>query len=316
MKILTTAQAEKIVDLAVARLANYVTDNKLKSLVNGISGGIDSAVVGAICLRTVDRLHREGYHVEPYFYFLDVHSNPFDLVKAIDFALSCDVFLEQIDLSSWYVASPLLSDITDDLDRAKIFRGNIKCRLRMIALYHFASLHRGIYVDTDDLSEDNMGFFTRHGDEGDVKIIQMLTKDEVYDLGEYLEVPKSILNSAPGDGLGVTTGNLATDQLGLPYLEIDYCLSRMLEAGFDTEGSSEQMVYQQFVLQTASIADELSVPIAKVRKVLWQALKTGFKRRYGINVANLLPSRTELGLPELGTPEFSTLYLRAIRASS
>jgi len=171
----------------------------------------------------------------------------------------------------------------------------------MITLYHFAQLNGGVVLDTDDLSEEFMGFWTKHGDEGDIKVIQKLTKDEVYDLAEYLGVPSSILESPPGDGLGVTANNQASDQLGLPYTYIDYIISRFLQNGFDTEGSFEQLRCDKYRQLIDSVAKEISKPIEAVEKILYQSLKTGFKRRYGENVANLLPNRLEMGLPVIGS---------------
>ena len=40
---------KKVFDTIVEQTAKYVTDNNLKAMVLGISGGIDSTVVAAIC---------------------------------------------------------------------------------------------------------------------------------------------------------------------------------------------------------------------------------------------------------------------------
>lgn len=196
MKILTGSQAKKIIHTAVNRLADYIREAGLKSVVLGISGGIDSAVVAAIGLLAIKKLKSHGYRVGYKYFFLDCDSRKTDLSKAKALANTCNFKLEEINLTEWFKASPLLSKIPKDHSKSKIARGNIKCRLRMIALYHFAQLENGICLDTDDLSEEYMGFWTRHGDEGDTKIIQHFTKNEVYDLGEYLEFPSKILSSA------------------------------------------------------------------------------------------------------------------------
>lgn len=314
MKILSWNQANFINELAVHRLAGYIKTSGIKCLVLGISGGIDSAVVGAIGLRTVDRLKEEGRQINVNYSFLDVQSHPDDLKRAREMALAFNFHLYEYDLTSWYEASPLLQLIPGNHPRTKVAMGNIKCRLRMIALYHFAQLTGGIYLDTDDLSEEYMGFWTKHGDEGDVKIIQHLTKDEVYDLGEDLGVPKSILRSQPGDGLGVSVNNLASDQLGLPYMMIDYIISRFLQNDFDTEGHFDQLDNLKFTKLIKSVSIEINCKEIAVTRVLHQALKTAFKRRYGDNVCHLLPKRTEMKLPEIGTEEFNALYLKAIKS--
>jgi len=313
MKILTFTQAVTIADLAVERLAKYIYHNGLKAVVLGISGGIDSAVVAVLGLKTIELLARRGYEVKYRYFFLDADSASEDFLKAKDLALAFNFKLEFLDLTGWYLDSPLLGLIPQDHPRTRVAHGNIKCRLRMISLLHLAQLEGGIYLDTDDLSEELMGFWTRHGDEGDVKIIQHLTKDEVYDFGEHLGIPASILNAPPGDGLKVTPSSAAQDQLGLPYLMTDYIMSRFIRAGLDVNGNLDQLELSKFYYLLLAVAVELRQPAEKVDAVLRQALKTAFKRRYGDNVAHLLSSRRELGLPEFGTKAFNELYLAAIR---
>lgn len=320
MKILTQAQAESIVEAATVRLAIYVRENGLKAMINGISGGIDSAVVAVISQKAQRLLASEGYQVLNKYVYLDVDSAPFDYERAIALAQGFKFPLEVVNLTQWYEASPLhdmpvLAQMEQTAKPARVARGNMKCRLRMITLTMLAQLFGGIYLDTDDLSEELMGFWTRHGDEGDVKIIQHFTKQEVYDLGEYLGVPAIILNSVPGDGLKVTQTSAASDQLGLTYLEIDYVMSTFIQNGLDTNGLIRQLDTHEFKTVADLVANDIQQPAEKVDAVLRQCLRTAFKRRYGDPVAHLLPSRAEFGLPSMGTDEFNSLYLAVIQAA-
>jgi NAD+ synthetase len=246
---------------------------------------------------------------------MDADSASGDYEKALDLADDLDFNIEYIDLTEWYQSSPLINLIPPGHPREKIARGNIKCRLRMITHYHLSQLFSGVYLDTDDLSEEYMGFWTKHGDEGDVKVIQHLTKDEVYDLGEYLGVSQSILSAPPGDGLKVTASSAASDQLGMSYTHTDYIMSRFTLAGFDLNGKMSQLDTLAADDLIPELARETGQPEEKVEKVIRQALRTAYKRRYGDNVLHLLPSRTELGLPDFGTDEFNQTYLAAINAS-
>jgi nicotinamide-nucleotide amidase len=95
--------------------------------------------------------------------------------------------------------------------------------MRMITLYNLASLNKGIVGSTDNFSELAAGFWTLHGDVGDVAPIQSLTKSwEVPALAELLEVPDSIVSAKPTDGLGVANGD--EDQFGFSYLEFDIAM--------------------------------------------------------------------------------------------
>lgn len=311
MKILKEYQAKRITELAVRRLSDYVKDNQLKCLVLGISGGLDSAVVAALGLRAIALLKSEGYICRYSFKFLDIESDPIDRKKARELAGKLDFNLEEEYLTPWYWACP--NRILNPQTHAeRVFNGNIKCRLRMINLMGKAQITEGAVLDTDDLSEYVMGFFTKHGDVGDIKIIQNLTKDEVRDLAEYLGIPKSIVTSAPGDGLGITATNQAQDQLKIPYLKIDYLISRMIYHGFKINGDKDQPSYDYFKKLISEISKEIGEPVENVLHVIRQALKTKFKR-VGNDAVILLPSRTEMGLPELGSIDFETLYLDAIR---
>jgi NAD+ synthase len=312
MKILNKKQCEKFISLAIDRTADYISKNNLKGVSLGISGGIDSAIVGIIGLRAIEKLKKAGYECDYDYMYLDCDSDSFDFERATALAHKFDFKLRTMDLTNWYKLSPLHNDIPKDHPRAKRAEGNIKCRLRMISIYNSAQILGGIYLDTDDLSEELMGFWTKHGDEGDVKIIQHVTKTELYDLGEYLGVPEIILSSKPGDGLKVTKANTAEDQLGLDYLFIEYIMSRAVGVGFDYNGSLKQL--DEFKIKTLveRLAEDLKKSKEQVYKILKQSLATAYKRKYGDNVVHLLPSRVEFGFLEFGSDEFNNRWLETI----
>jgi NAD+ synthase len=95
----------------------------------------------------------------------------------------------------------------------------------MMTLYQIAQSHGGIVVGTGNKVEDfGVGFYTKYGDGGvDLSPIADLMKSDVYALGEYLEIPKSIQNAAPTDGL---FGDSRTDedQLGASYDELEWAM--------------------------------------------------------------------------------------------
>jgi NAD+ synthase len=308
MKLLNTSQAQKFVALSVDRLSEYIEENNIRTLVLGVSGGIDSAVVAVIGLKTKKQLLAKNFETNYKYYFLDCESDQKDITLAQELAGQYQFKLNYLDLNSWYRSSPLLELIGTSYPQRKIAQGNIKCRLRMISLYNIAKLSEGIVLDTDDFSEELMGFWTLHGDVGDVKIIQHLTKTEVYDIGEFLGIPQSILTSEPGDGLGVTINNIAKDQLQCSYYEIEYILSKFIQAGFDYNGSVSQLDDKKCINLIISISQVISVSKEKVSSVIFQSLKTAYKRKYGDNVKHLLSNRKELGLPEFGTQDFSRRY--------
>lgn len=314
MRVLKPRQCEKFVQLAVRRLADYIRQANLKGITLGVSGGIDSSVMAILGFKTCEKLKSEGYDCGYKYIFLDCESDPADYERAKTLAQKFNFKLEHLDLTPWYKASPLSNEIPKGHPRAKFALGNIKCRLRMVSIYHFDQINGFVNLDTDNLSEKLVGFWTLHGDVGMVKVIQNVTKTEVYDLAEHLGVPEVILRKKPGDGLGITESNQAVDILQLDYIYIEYLLSRFIGAGFDPNGDLEQLKKKSFITLTDKVAKEISQPMEKVRYVLRHCLSTAFKRRYGDNVCHLIPDRREFGLPEMGTEEFNQLYLQAIRS--
>ncbi|PIV09308.1 NAD(+) synthase [Candidatus Roizmanbacteria bacterium CG02_land_8_20_14_3_00_36_15] len=312
MKILNKSQCKKFVNLAVDKLGKYIKKNNLKGITTGISGGIDSALVAIIGKKSIDRLNNHGYRSSFKYYYLDCQSEEEDLKKAKSLAKKFAFKLEILDLNRWYLNSPLLESIPKNHPKEKIAQGNIKARIRMISLYQTALLNNYIYLDSDDLSEKWMGFWTRHGDEGDVKIIQEVTKTEVYDLGEYLGAPEPILSADPGDGLNVTKESYAHDQLGLKYIYIEYIIGRFISEGFDYNGSFSQLYTEKCQNLIKSISVEIKKPKSTIKKIINQALKTAYKRKYGDYAVNLLPDRKEFGFFEVGRQEYNQKYLKII----
>ena len=141
---------------------------------------------------------------------------------------------------NWKEQEDVPEEIRDESEKdTKIRRGNIRARLRMVTLYNLASLHKGFVASTDNFSELAAGFWTLHGDVGDVAPIQSLTKSwEVPAMAELQGVPESIILAKPTDGLGVANGD--EDQFGCSYLELDIgLLSRRY--GLDSLSNSERM---------------------------------------------------------------------------
>ena len=172
-----------VFETLVSNTQKYLEDNHLKSMILGISGGLDSTVTAAIC-HEVEKRNSE--------------------LKFIGISLPCSSNTEEENNSAticmkafckagqWWVENLqkeyMLMKATCELhgDSTHISQGNIKARLRMIYLYNFASINKGIVMDTDNLTEHYLGFFTIHGDQGDYNPIGGLWKHEVYELAKYL----------------------------------------------------------------------------------------------------------------------------------
>lgn len=172
----------KVFETLVRKTQDYLVENNIKAQIIGISGGIDSTVVAAICREVRDRtgIPLIGRSL-PTKFNKEGEITTADLVgKAF-----CDDF-------EVYSLSDLWEDVENSFMRYEskpttpISSGNIQARLRMIYLYNLASIHKGLVMDTDNLTENNLGYFTIHGDVGDFNPIGGLWKTEVFKLAEWL----------------------------------------------------------------------------------------------------------------------------------
>ena len=232
----------KVFDILVMRTEDYICSNNLKCMVLGVSGGIDSTVVAAICHEVSKRtgIPLIGRSL-PTKHNKEGETTAADLVgKAF-----CNDYKE-VNINKWYQASLDFNEYY-----STIAAGNIQARLRMIYLYNLASIHRGLVMDTDNLTENNLGYFTIHGDVGDFNPIGGLWKTEVFELASYIKdhyhfesqvhsnpnliedasnkaiAIEESLKLKPTAGLGITDSDL--DEIGADsYEQVDYILQEIL----------------------------------------------------------------------------------------
>ena len=140
---------------------------------------------------------------------------------------------KEINLQSTFETVESFCKDSSDLDSTPISQGNIKARLRMTTLYDIASKVGGIVVDTDNLTEHFLGFWTIHGDDGDFNPIGCLWKHEVYGLARWMKkniykeskALEAAIEIIPTDGNGVKAGgDLAQIAPGKTYDDVDEIL--------------------------------------------------------------------------------------------
>ena len=115
-----------------------------------------------------------------------------------------------------------------------ISKGNIKARLRGNFLYNVAGIRRGIVIDTDNMTEHLLGFWTiAGGDECDFNPIGQLWKHEIYELANWLATSteykdsmglKESIKLLPTDGNGVSNSDLDQIAPGSDYNTVDKVL--------------------------------------------------------------------------------------------
>ena len=207
-------------DRITAWIKDYATKAGMKSLVVGISGGIDSAVVSALCART--GLHTVAVTM-PIRQRPDLHDlsmrqgawlcNEFDNVRH-----------EIIDLTTTFDEFEARLGTYNNL----LGFANSRSRLRMVTLYQIAQSVSGLVVGTGNKVEDfGVGFYTKYGDGGvDISPIADCYKTEVWQMGRELGVLQDIIDAAPTDGLW-DDGRTDQDQLGgLSYADLELAMKQ------------------------------------------------------------------------------------------
>jgi NAD+ synthase len=185
-----------------------------KSLIVGISGGIDSSVVSTLCALTGRKTI--------------ILSMPIKQIKS-----QHDLSIEYGDwLTKKYKnvehktieLEELFKNFEKTLGKFNNEHGfaNARARLRMTTLYQVAAANFGIVVGTGNKVEDfGVGFYTKYGDGGvDISPIADCKKTQVWELGKYLGVPQKIIEAEPTDGLW-DDGRNDMDQLGMTYAELE-----------------------------------------------------------------------------------------------
>ena len=113
--------------------------------------------------------------------------------------------------------------------------------MRMTTLYYFAGLHKYLVAGTGNKVEDfGVGFYTKYGDGGvDLSPIADLMKSEVYKLAKAVQVPSSIQEAKPTDGLW---GDDRTDedQIGATYDQLEWAMKQDEIGRIDTDFKGEE----------------------------------------------------------------------------
>ena len=256
-------QTEKVVNHIVDWLKDYATNAKVNGFVIGISGGIDSAVTSTLCAKTgLDLLciempiHQAASHVSRAEEHIAQLKQRFSNVRETrtDLTPVFEEFKTEVSLEG--------KQATVDMALA-----NTRARLRMTTLYYYAGLQGLLVAGTGNKVEDfGVGFYTKYGDGGvDLSPIADLLKSEVYKIGEYLNVPKSIMNAAPSDGL-FGDARSDEDQIGASYPELEWAM-KMKEEGKTTndfEGRQKEAFEIFFRYNTLNKHKMIPIPICDI----------------------------------------------------
>jgi NAD+ synthase len=204
-------------ELLAEKLMEWIKDKVLtagcKGAVLGMSGGLDSSVVAALCIKAFPK--------NTLGLIMPCHSNVKDKEHAKSVAKQFSILTKTVVLDDIYDEYlKILPEFKPNESLARLAQANLKARLRMITLYYTANQLKYLVLGSGNRSEMTVGYFTKHGDNGvDILPLGNLVKQEVRELARFLKIPQEIIDKIPSAGLWV--GQTDEAEMGFSYEALD-----------------------------------------------------------------------------------------------
>ncbi len=201
---------KKATEACVNWIAAFFEENgKGCNAVLGISGGKDSSVAAALCVRALGKERVIGV--------LMPNGEQRDIDAALALVAHLDIVHYTINIKD--AVDGLTGAFPKELSLSRQACINLPPRIRMSTVYAVSQCLNGRVVNTCNLSEDWVGYSTRYGDAaGDFSPLSHFTVQEVKEIGRYLGLPDFLVDKAPSDGL---CGKTDEDNLGFTYAVLD-----------------------------------------------------------------------------------------------
>jgi len=232
MRVLPEIDAQFEIKRRVAFIQNQLANSGCKSLVLGISGGVDSTTCGRLAQLAVDGLNHQTESSVYQFIAVrlpyGIQQDEVDAQTSLDFIQPSKSLTVNIKAGTDAISEAVCATMKDNgllpaseaIDFAK---GNVKARQRMLSQYHIAGMVGGLVLGTDHSAENITGFYTKFGDGAcDLAPLFGLSKRQVRLLATTLGAPQSLVTKAPTADLEcLSPQKQDEDVLGLPYTAID-----------------------------------------------------------------------------------------------
>ncbi|PAR39014.1 NAD(+) synthase [Vibrio metoecus] len=233
MRVLPSIDPQFEIERRVAFIKRKLTEARCKSLVLGISGGVDSTTCGRLAQLAVEELNQQ--HNTSDYQFIAVRL-PYGEQKDEEEAQLALSFIRpthsvsvniKAGVDGLHAAShhALANTGLIPSDPAKIdfIKGNVKARARMVAQYEIAGYVGGLVLGTDHSAENITGFYTKFGDGAcDLAPLYGLNKRQVRLLAETLGAPTQLVHKTPTADLEELAPQKADEAaLNLTYEQID-----------------------------------------------------------------------------------------------
>lgn len=203
--------AKQAVENVTAWIKKYFEENATPTTkaVVGISGGKDSSVASALCVKALGKERVIGV-LMPQGEQADIEFSKL-LVKTLG--------IEHYIINIGETVNSFMTELKKHIEPSQQAQVNTPARIRMTTLYAVAGTVGGRVVNTCNLSEDWVGYSTKFGDAaGDLSPLSDFTVTEILQIGEELGLPNELVHKVPIDGL---CGKTDEENLGFTYAELD-----------------------------------------------------------------------------------------------
>lgn len=232
MKVLPQIDVQFEIKRRIDFIKTRLQQARVKTLVLGISGGIDSCTLGKLSQLAVDELNTEtdgGYQFVAVRLPYATQADEADAQASLEFIQPSHSLTFNVQPG----ADAIQQEGINALQQAGLFnqpdakqdfvKGNVKARTRMVAQYQIAGMLNGLVLGTDHSAENITGFYTKFGDGAcDLAPLFGLNKRQVRQLALAMGAPEHLVFKTPTADLESLTPQKADeDALGLTYDQID-----------------------------------------------------------------------------------------------
>ncbi|MGO2371535.1 MAG: ammonia-dependent NAD(+) synthetase [Pseudoalteromonas prydzensis] len=233
MKVQPKIDVEQEITRRVNFIKNRLVAAHSRSLVLGISGGVDSSTCGRLCQLAVNELNAQQQTDQYQFIAVrlpyGIQADEAEAQLAVDFIQPSKRLTVNIKPAADGMHQQALAAVVGcgetlpEQAQIDFIKGNVKARQRMVAQYEIAGFCQGLVVGTDHSAENITGFYTKFGDGAcDLAPLFGLSKRQVRALAKQLGAPNLLVNKAPTADLECDRPGLTDEEaLGLSYEQID-----------------------------------------------------------------------------------------------
>tara|TARA_B110000967_G_scaffold68752_1_gene71039 strand:+ start:3339 stop:4172 length:834 start_codon:yes stop_codon:yes gene_type:complete len=233
MCVLSEIDAHFEIDRRTTFIKNQLLASGCKTLVLGISGGVDSSACGRLAQLSVEQLNAEQGCSDYQFVAVrlpyGVQMDEEDAQVALAFIQPSRSLTVNIKPGADAIHANVCATLAENKlhtlhDEATDFaKGNVKARARMVSQYEIAGILGGLVLGTDHSAENITGFYTKFGDGAcDLAPLFGLSKRQVRLLAKTMGAPETLVEKTPTADLECLMPQKTDESvLGLSYDDID-----------------------------------------------------------------------------------------------